>query len=238
MAVCCKRPESVPGRKGIQAIASHYPDDGISVTERFDGIDGIGRPVAPQLDVGGIQRGISGNGETQHFPSIRDAGAGRAMGRASGENQRDQPHAEGVPHRAGCVKVTHVYRIESTPKISSHFQRRGSSPPATYPSIARIIRPAHGRVTRPVRHPCKCRARRRTGTPRTAPVRVRPQRRVAPSLFDVTRSHGVDTVSGENRATAEQSPMLPIGKAQFRLVEGELTVHPSRVSIADERRIQ
>ena len=150
MATPGECPEPVPGGKSVETIASDDPDDGIAIAERFDGVDGIRRSIPPQFHIGCRKRRLSGNGETQHFPSICGFGAGRAMWRPGGEDERDQSHAQGAPDGAGCMKVAHMNRIESTPKINPHLQRRGASPPATYSSTLRIIRPGPDGVTPPI----------------------------------------------------------------------------------------
>src|SRR5688500_15836594 len=51
------------------------------------------------------------------------------------------------------------------------------------------------------------------------------------------RAHRVDAVAAQDAATAEQAPPLPIREAKLGPVERLLTVDPSRVPFADERRV-
>lgn len=123
MAASGKSPKSMPRRKRAQTIAADYPDDGIAIAKRLDGVDGIRRTATPEFHIGSRQHRIAGNRETQHFPSIRHVRQRRAMRGFGGKNEVDG-HAEHIGHRACGVEVAKMHRVEGTAKECPHLQRR------------------------------------------------------------------------------------------------------------------
>src|SRR5690606_21597184 len=64
-----------------------------------------------------------------------------------------------------------------------------------------------------------------------------PAARADGSELPRARADGVDAVSAQNAAAPEQATILPVGQAELRAAQRELTVDPARVAVAHKRGV-
>ena len=68
VATSCERLKPMPGRERVQAIATHYPDNGVAVAKRLDRIDGIRRTAAPEFYITSPKSCVTGKRQDATFP--------------------------------------------------------------------------------------------------------------------------------------------------------------------------